>query len=329
MKITRFLKLVLTFIGPIFFGVIGFHYIEGWEILDSVYMTVITLTTIGFGEVHPLSPAGRIFTIILALIGIGNIAYIGTNLVHFLIELKLDEVLGRRKMSREIERLKGHTIICGYGRIGSQVAIDLSLSGESFVIIENNPTVLEKIKSKGYLYIQGSATDEEVLINAGLERARALISAVSSDAENVFITLTAKHLHPQVMVISRVFDHSSRAKLTHAGADKVISPFTHAGAVMARAVMNPNLEDFLEFPFDKNEFFQVAEFNVKKNQACLNKTLGELKLKEKGIIIVNIHKENGEKIFAPHRDTPLSEGDRIVAIGNKKDFGQVLQEMTT
>jgi len=209
MKITRFLKLVLTFIGPIFFGVIGFHYIEGWEILDSVYMTVITLTTIGFGEVHPLSPAGRIFTIILALIGIGNIAYIGTNLVHFLIELKLDEVLGRRKMSREIERLKGHTIICGYGRIGSQVAIDLSLSGESFVIIENNPTVLEKIKSKGYLYIQGSATDEEVLINAGLDRARALISAVSSDAENVFITLTAKHLHPQVMAISRVFDHSS------------------------------------------------------------------------------------------------------------------------
>jgi len=328
-KLSRFFKLALTFIGPIFLGVIGFRFIEGWPILDSVYMTVITLTTIGFGEVHPLSPEGRVFTIILALIGIGNIAYIGTNLVHFLIELKLDEVLGRRKMSREIERLNGHTIICGYGRIGSQVAIDLSLSGENFVIVENNPTIIEKIKSKGHLFIEGSATDEEVLISAGLQNARALISAVSSDAENVFITLTAKHLHPKVMVISRVFDHSSRAKLTHAGADKIISPFTHAGAVMARAVMNPNLEDFLEFPFDKNEFFQVAEFSVKEDQACLNKTLGELKLKEKGIIIVNILKDNGDKIFAPHRDTPLSLGDRIVAIGNKKDFGEVLQTMTT
>ena len=324
----RFIQLLAVFIGPIILGTLGYAQIEKWNLLDSLYMTVITLTTIGFGEVHTLSDQGRVFTIILSLIGIGNIAYIGSKLVHFLIELKVDELLGRRKMTKEISKLQNHTIICGFGRIGSQVASDLSLAGEEFVIIENDPEGIEKIRTKGHLYFQGSATDEDTLLQANLFKAKALVSAVSSDADNVFITLTAKHLFPSVMVISRVFDNSSKAKLKHAGADKVISPFTHAGSVMAQAVLNPSVDDFLEFPTDTNDFFQVAEFSVQKEHFCQSKSLGDLKLKEKGIIIVNILRKDGKKIFAPHKDIELSEGDRVVAIGSREDFGQVLQTIT-
>lgn len=328
-RVTKLLKLPLIFLGPIIVGTFGYYHIENWTTIESLYMTVITLTTIGFGEVHPLSENGKIFTIFLSILGIGNIAYIGSALVKFLIETKFDEIYGRRKMTRSIERLKDHTIICGFGRIGSQVCADLSLSGENFVVIEKEKESVEKIKEKGHFYIEGLATDEEILLEAGLLKAKALISVVSSDADNVFITLTAKHLNPKIMVVSRVFENSTRAKLKHAGADKIISPFAHAGTLMAQSIINPNVEDFIEFSSDKTDIFQVAEFTVKEDQPCQNRTLEDLKLKEQGIIIVNIQKENGEKIFAPHKETILNEGDKVVAIGNKSDFGKALLNITT
>ena len=206
-------------------GSLGFVWLEGWNFFDALYMTVTTLTTVGYGETHPLDRIGRIYNMVLILTGMGVMFYIVGSLARVVIEGELQAVLGRRKLIKHIKRLKNHYILCGFGRIGEIIARQLKERGLSLVVIENDPALLARLEASGYYFINGDATREEVLLEAGIERAKGLIAVVSSDAANVYIVLTARSLNPNLFIVARGEEPGSEKKLLRAGADKVESPY--------------------------------------------------------------------------------------------------------
>ena len=211
-------------------GSLGFVWLEGWNFFDALYMTVTTLTTVGYGEIHPLDRIGRIYNMVLILTGMGVMFYIVGSLARVVIEGELQAVLGRRKLIKHIKRLKDHYIICGFGRIGEIIARQLKDRGLSLVVVENDPALLGRLEASGYYFINGDATRDEVLLEAGIGRAKGLVAVVGSDASNVYIVLTARSLNPQLLIVARGEEPGSEQKLLRAGADKVESPYSHGRA---------------------------------------------------------------------------------------------------
>ena len=206
-------------------GTIGYRVIEGWPWIDSLYMTVITIATVGYAEIQPLSSAGQIFTIILILGGVGTVFYILTSMVKYILEGELGFRMGRQRMEAKIKKLHDHFIICGFGKVGKAIADTLAAQGTSFIVIDRSPERAEKARNGGYLVIQeDAATDDDVLRNAGIIRARALITALGDDADNTYTTLAARQLNPELPIIARASNSEARKKLELAGANKVVSP---------------------------------------------------------------------------------------------------------
>src|SRR4030042_2020563 len=213
----------------LFLGSLGFVWIEGWSFFDGLYMTGITLTTVGFGEVHPLSKVGRAYTLVLLLAGMGVMLYIVTSLARVVVEGEIRQALGKRKLLTRIKRLKGHYIICGFGRIGEIIARQLKEKGIPLVVVENNPEHVSRLEESGYSFVVGDATREEALQEAGIERASGLGAVVDSDADNVYITLTARSLQPGLYIVARAEERGAEPKLKRAGADKAGSPYELGG----------------------------------------------------------------------------------------------------
>ena len=317
------LTLVLLAVGST-----GYMVIEGWKFDDALYMTVITLATVGYGEVHQVGPTGRVFTIFLILMGVGYFMYVGGNIVQFLVEDRIRTILGRRKLDKQIAKLKGHFIICGYGRIGRVLARYLTERYLDVVIIEKNEARQPAMDEDGVLYLIGEATDEELLQKAGIRQARGLVTAVATDADNVFLTLIAKQLNPTLFVVSRAIQNTAKRTLQAAGADKVISPYDLGARRMAHAILRPTVIRFLELAFtDDSTDIQVEEIPVRATSR-----LRDVALKDSGIrqeldlIILTIKKADDTMIFNPKADTRIEVDDTLVVVGRAKSL-QALDRM--
>jgi len=318
MSPTRNLRISLFFlIGLLFVGTIGYIVIEDWSFIDALYMTVITVSTVGFREVFDLSPAGQLFTISLIIFGVSFIAYSASSLVQFMVEGQLRSFLGRRKLEKKISKLKNHYIICGYGRIGTHICHELEAKPVPFVVVEREPARVDRLNRDGTLFVDGDATLDETLIKAGIRNAKGLVTAVTSDTENVYITLTARGLNPDMFILARASEEASETKLKRAGATKVISPYVMGAARMAQAILRPSVLDFIEIATTgKNYELQLEESRVAADSALAGKNLMTSGIrKDLGIIIVGIKKDDGQMYFNPASDTTIDGGDVLIILG--------------
>ncbi len=298
-------------------GTLGYTLIEGWTAFEALYMTVITLATVGFREVHDLSDEGKAFTIVLIIFGAGIIAYAVGSLIQFMVEGQLRLILGRKKLEKQISKLQGHYIICGYGRIGTLICKEFQARPLPFVVVEKDPALIEKLANDGVLYVRGDATDDDTLIAAGIRRAKGLITAVTSDTENVYITLTARGLNPDLFILARSGEEGSEKKLRRAGATKVVSPYTIGATRMAQAILRPSVVDFIELATaGQNLELQIEEIRVTPKSSLTNKTLVTSGIRrDLGIIIVGIKKGDGQMLFNPAPVTLIEPGDILITLG--------------
>ena len=281
------------------FGTAGYMLLEGWNLFDSLYMTVITLASVGFKEIHDLSLFGRIFTIILIIGGVGTVAYALSTGAKIILEGELQEVYGRRRLEKKIKELKNHYIVCGYGRMGKIICRELREKNIKFVIVEKQPELHQE--NRDLLIFPGDATKDEVLKELGIEKAKGLVSVLPTDAENLFVVLSARGLNPHLFIVARAGEEGSENKLVRAGADKVVSPYHIGGLRIAHTVLKPAVVDFIEFATKSGNIdLQMEEVLIKESSELVGKSLDECGIgRELGIIIVAIKKPNGEMKFNP------------------------------
>jgi voltage-gated potassium channel len=321
-------SLILT-AALVLIGTSGYMIIEGWPVSDAIYMTIITLATVGYGEVHQVSGVGRIFTIFLIVSGVGYFMYVVGLLVQFLVEDRIRVILGRRKLDKQIARLKDHYIICGYGRIGRVLAHYLTERYLNVVIIEKNESRQAAMDEDGVLYLMGEATDESLLLRAGIKDAKGLITAVATDADNVFLTLIAKQLNPGLFIVARAIQNTAKRTIQAAGANKVISPYDLGARRMAHAILRPTVIRFLELAFtDENTDVQVEEIRVHSTSRLLNLALKDSGIRQQlDLIILTIKKADDTMIFNPKADTRIETDDTLVVVGRAKSVSQLEQMM--
>jgi len=298
-------------------GTVGYMVIEGWNFIDSLYMTVITVATVGFGETHTLSSQGHIFTIILIFLGVGFFAYVGGFIVQFAVEGQIKQILESRRLEKSISKLKNHYIICGYGRIGRVLYRHLLSKLTDIVIVEQDIAIIHKMEKEGLLYVGGPATEEKNLLKAGIKNAKGLIAVLGTDTDNVFLVLSARQLNPNLYIVARACNESSKKTLKAAGADKVESPYDIGAIRMAQTIIRPTVVNFLDYAFARSRRdIQMEELTVSSKSEITDKTLMESGIRQKfNLIIIAIKKEDGKMIFNPSSHTQLFEGDTIVAIG--------------
>lgn len=302
-------------------GILGYSIIEGWTLLDALYMTVITLATIGFQEVHPLSNAGRGFTIILVMVGVGVVAYVVNNGIRAIVEGEFQNILGRRKLEKRLAAIRDHFIVCGYGRMGKIVCKELQADGTPFVVIEKGP--LEVDADNDMIIVHGDATNDECLGKAGIERAKGLISVLSSDAQNLYVVLSARGLNPNLLIVARAGEDGSEQKLVRAGADRVVSPYHIGGLRVAHSVLKPAVVDFLEYVTSSGNLeLQMEEIVVEEGSALENKTILEIEAgRELGVVVVAVKRKDSGMKFNPAHKTHVKAGDTLIALAERGKIG--------
>lgn len=306
-------------------GTIGFMSIEHWSLLDALYMTIITLGTVGFKEVHDLSDIGKGFTMSLIVVGVSVLGYIVGSLAQIMFEGQIQRVIGRKKVEKKIEALRGHYIVCGFGRIGSLICREFFSHKLPFVVVEKHGESLEKLEESGYLHIRGDATQDESMLKAGIKRAKGLISVVSSDADNVYITLTARGLNPELFILARSSDESSDIKLKRAGASKVISPYVIGGTRMAQSILQPNVVDFIEIATGSDHLdLQMEEITIPRDSVFAGETLVSSGFRrETGVIIIGIKKAHGKMVFNPHSQAKIDGDDTLIVLGEPSSIAKL------
>jgi voltage-gated potassium channel len=316
LKAIRNLKLVAVALVVLFaIGTVGFHVIEGWPWFDCFYMVLTTVTTIGYTEVHPLSHSGRIFNVFLIVIGVGLVFLLIGVVAQALLEFELTQFFGRRRMERDIDRLSGHYIICGAGRVGRSTARELARKPVPFVIIENAPVKLELLPPE-WLTISGDATHEATLRHAHIERARGLVAATTTDATNIYIVLTARGLNPKLKIIARASEEDAEKHLKTAGADSVISPYHFAGHRIAQSFLRPHVLDFIDSATVQiGVDLEIAQIEVRSGSRYVGQTFRTSKMRHDTGIIVLAIKRDGAMHFNPAPDDRIEAGDYLIAMG--------------
>jgi voltage-gated potassium channel len=314
------------------FGFIGFIVIEEQSFGESVYSTIIILSTVGLGLTHELSEAGRWFVVVFILISIGIFAYAVSVVTSYIMEGELQLYFKSRKVKKEIDKLNGHVIVCGFGRNGKQSSEQLKSHGQSFVVIESNATIIAEIRDhyKEMLFIEGNATHDEILELAGISKAKALITTLPNDAENVFVVLTARELNPKLKIISRASEDSSDSKLKRAGANNVIMPDKIGGTHMASLVTRPDVLEFLDYI--------TGRINIRLEEILYNnlsdrlkgKTIRELEIRNKtGANIIGFKTGDGEYVINPEPDTIMKPDAKLFVLGTQEQVTSLLQILSS
>jgi voltage-gated potassium channel len=311
------LKIVfVALLALIFVGVAGFHFIEGWPWFDGLYMVLTTITTIGYGEVHPLSHVGRIFNTFIIVAGVGLVLLFFGGATQALLEFELQSVFGRRRMDREISRLSDHYIICGAGRVGRSVARELARKPLPFVVVDTDEAKLARYSAKGWLTLVGDATQARVLRELHIESARGLVAATTTDATNIYIILTARSLNTRLNIIARASEEDAEKHLVTAGADHVVSPYNFAGYRIAQTFMRPHVVDFFDTAMNQQKPLEIEEVQVRPGSRFVGATLEASRIRqEMGVIVLAIKGEDSHMRFNPAPDQVIHSGDHLIAMG--------------
>ena len=314
-------KPLLLILLMILIGTVGFRIIENIPLLDSLYMTVITIFTVGFREVKtPMSPLGQVFTILIILGGVGTALFAFTKMAEAVYEGGISRSWRRRKMDKDIIRLKDHFIVCGHGRIGRTVRERLEEEKARFVVIDNNPDKIADLKqTQRCLVIEGDATQEEILIQAGIKRAKALAALLPDDADNLYLVLTAKTINPPLFVLSKALDEDGEKKILQIGANKVVSPYKLSGLRIAQGLIRPTLVDFMDLIIRRQELeLNMEEFILRKDSPLVGRSLREAAIrKHTNVIVVAIKKPGADIVFNPSPEAKLDLGDTLLVLGDK------------
>jgi len=330
--VTRILKRRLLAIGAVLvsaalIGTTGFHVIEGWPLFDAFYMSLMTLTTVGYGEVHPLSFNGRLFASFIMLVGVATVFVSFAVLGDTLLRLELADYFGRRRRTRMLERIAGHYIVCGAGRVGRSVVLELLQGGAQVVLIDNDAERLKWGAAHGILTLTADASKDETLREARIDTAAGLVSAISSDAENVYVTLSAKELNPSLHVAVRASDEQAEKKLQRAGATTVLTPYTYIGHRLAQSLLRPHVLSFLDVAsaFGKTELdLAIEQLRVSSGSVLSSKTMEEAQLgRTYGVIVLAVRRQSGVMQFNPQANIRLEDGDVLIAMGERQKLKQL------
>ena len=303
-------------------GTAGYMIIEDWRFLDALYMTIVTISTVGYREVNQVGDIGRLFTIFLVLIGVGFTFYVMAAVVQFMVEGRMRIIMGRRRLDKHIDRLKNHYIVCGYGRIGRVLCSNLQRTPYELVVIEKNPDLIPAMDDDGVLYVTGDAGDEANLLKAGIKRARGLVAALATDTDNVFLVLSARQLAPELNIIARASQQGAKNKLHAAGANSVESPYEMGAASMAHRIIRPTVTNFLDLAFaHTRKDIQMEEIPVSENSRLTNIPLKDSGIRQDfNLIIIAIKKPDGTMLFNPSFEAALMPDDTVIAVGEEENL---------
>ena len=317
-KIPFILKLLfVALIMLVFVGVAGFHFIEGWTYFDGFYMVLTTITSIGYGEIHPLSHGGRLFNSFIIITGVGLVLLLVGGASRTLLEFELQSVFGRRRMDREISRLSGHYIICGAGRVGRSAARELARRPLPFVVVDTSEDKLQRYASEGWLTLRGDATLAPVLQQLRIEHASGLVAATTTDAINIYIILTARSLNSKIQIIARAAEEEAEKHLLTAGADAVVAPYRFAGYRIAQTFMRPNVVDFFDTAMNQQRPLEIEEVKVQKGARFAGQTLEGSRIRQElGVIVLAIKGEDTAMRFNPPPDEVIQVGDHLIVMGD-------------
>jgi voltage-gated potassium channel len=298
-------------------GTIGFCVIENYPPFDAFYMTLITVSTVGYAEIHPLSHAGRIFNSFVIFFGVITMFFAIGAMTQSIIELELGEYFGKRRARRMIEKLEQHFIVCGYGRVGRNAALELQRSGVPFVVVDLEPERVERAMAAGMLAVAADSTRDDTLRSVGVVRARGLISALATDADNLFVILSAKNLNPKLFVATRAGEEEAEAKLRRAGADALFAPYTMAGYRLAQAVLRPHVFQFFDVATKSVGLdVDVEQVRVPESSEFAARSLGQTRIgRDLGVIVLGIRKSDGRMLFNPAAETVITGGDYLIVMG--------------
>ncbi|MBW1891993.1 MAG: potassium channel protein [Deltaproteobacteria bacterium] len=306
-------------------GTMGYMVIEGWDFLDALYMTVITISTVGFMEVQPMGDMGHLFTICLVFIGVGFTLYVAAAVVQFMVEGRIRIIMGRRRVDRKISHLSDHYIVCGYGRIGKVLCKKIGRGPTDILVLEQDEDLIPQMDEDKILYICGDASDEEILVKAGIAKARGLISVLATDTDNVFLVLTARQLAPDLNIMVRASRDSAKKKLMAAGATSVESPYEMGALRMAQKILRPTVTSFLDLAFaHSRKEIQMEETRVNHGSDLANVMLKDSGIRQRfNLILIAISLANGEMLFNPSFEYIIKPGDTVIAVGEKENLQQL------
>jgi voltage-gated potassium channel len=322
---TQLLPTVLLLVLVVAGGTAGYTVIEGWSPWDSLYMTVTTVATVGYREVHQLSRAGQAFTLVLIVIGVSTALYAFSALAAVVVEGGWPKYVERWRYVRMINHLRDHYVVCGYGRIGSIVASEFKRQNTPFVVVERNPARVAEANQRDHLAVEGDASREDTLMRLGIDRARGLVAAVGTDAENVFAVLTARVMKPELFIIARAEGEESISKLKKAGADRVISPYRIGGVQIAQTALRPAVVDFVEIATSsENLELSIEEIRVEKDSPLCGRPLSEVTQRDKmNVVVVGIQHAQGRMEFNPVASAILNAGDHLIVLGSSETLREL------
>src|SRR6185369_1168385 len=313
----RFFILGGALLSTLAIGTVGFALIEHYPVFDAFYMTLTTMTTVGYMEIHPLSRAGRIFNSFVIFFGTSTIFIAIGAMTQTIIELEFGDAIGKRRNKRMIEKLKDHFIICGFGRVGRGAANELHHAGVPFVVVDIEPDRAERAMMSGMLAVAADSTRDETLREVGIERARGLVAALATDADNLFVLLSAKGLNPNIYVAARAAEEGAEAKMRRAGADAVFAPYAITGHRLAQSLLRPHVVQFLDFTTkDIGEDISIEQVKVASGSIMVSKSIREMQIgRDVGVIVMAIRKADGRMMFNPPADTAVEGGDFLIVMG--------------
>lgn len=324
LKIARLLTAIVL---VVLMGMLGYHYLEGWDWLDSLFMTSITITTVGYGEIHPLDTAGRVFTIFLLLTSAGVFAYSLTAISSLVMEAQFGTLLWRRRMDARIDAMKDHYIICGYGRTGSAVVQPLRSMGREVVVIEGQPDRTEELRRLEIPFVEGNATYDENLKRAGIERAKGLVAAVGDDAETVYLVLSARQFNPNLTIVAWASSAEAERKVLRAGANHTVSPYVQGGIRIMHLLTAPHALEFLDHAMGLSDRMRLGEIPIHTGSHAVGRTLAQLGMRrDLGVIIIGIRRADGTLDFNPGANAMLGEKDVLIGLGSPEQI-EKLREM--